>query len=161
MIVDPANSSIVAVANASGINVSLDGGATWNLNATVPAASSDWSSGLAFDPSGGTTGGQTANVYLTSYGNGVWFSSTGISGTFAQLTNGTGPTTVRCAQVDYNGVYYCSDNATNGVIWTWASGTWTAVKTFSGDKARSVCVDPRQASAGRAIVFPFNAGGQI
>ena len=50
---------------------------------------------LKVPASGGTTGGQTANVYLTSYGNGVWFSSTGISGTFTQLTNGTGPTRPR------------------------------------------------------------------
>ncbi len=165
MIVDPANGSIVAVANASGINVSLDGGATWNLNATVPAASSGWSSGLVFDPSGGTVTNagqtQTANVYLTSYGNGVWFSSTGISGTFAQLITGGGPTLVRCAGVDSNGVYYCGDNATNGQVWKYASGTWTSILSFTGNQARVVCVDPRVANAGRVIVSNINSGAQF
>jgi hypothetical protein len=127
--IDPNNQDIVYESVPGGIEQTFNSGALATLNATIPSPASPTtqvSGGLAFDPTGGTcmVSGQmrTCNVYLTSYGNGVWEATDGT--TFSQIAqSGTGPTTVIRARMAPDGAYWCVD--ASGAIWKWASGTWT------------------------------------
>lgn len=157
--VDPNNQDVVYFAtNNNGVQVSFDAGATAAAVSGVTASTTGpGGAGLCFDASSGTVtvGGQTRTkiIYIPSYGNGVWQSTDG-GVTWAQIGAGTGPTTVRTAQIDSNGVYFCADGTKT---WMWTStgttpnNTWVEMKpSGSSFAAQAVCIDPN--TPGRLIV---------
>ncbi|MBL9070234.1 MAG: exo-alpha-sialidase [Sphingopyxis sp.] len=96
MNVDPANHLVVGfgppdVSAAGGFKYTLDGGDTWVSHPDIPAplqVVNDKDRGMAvtFDPESGTTSGRTNHVYVWSYGNGIYRSTTGVSGTFTLIS---------------------------------------------------------------------------
>ena len=157
MAVDPNNPNVVCAATLNGIWYSTDGGATQagyvsGIPAWVPN-SSFFSGGQVFDESGGTivTGGitQTAIVYLTSYGNGVYRSTTGIGGTFTKIADGSGspqasPKNVFSAQCDGFGSYFCCDGFG---AWRYDGATWTNMvpSPYSANAPSIIAVDKNNA----------------
>ena len=135
--IDPQTPNTIYVGTPkNGLQYSTDGGSTWNTVSTsnVPASTTDGGGhypgylGMVFDNS--------HNLYVYSYGNGVYELS---SGTWAHLTTGTGPTTVQFATVDYSTGYYFAVDTT-GDLWRWNGTTW--YETISDGTVIAVAADP-------------------
>jgi len=137
--VDPANSSIVYMATlASSLYATFDKGSTCFAVGTVsaPGLISGTSSGggylIAFDSSGGTTvtcphsaSVCTKNIYVSSYGTGVYKSTDG--GLTWALTTST-PTTHHAMKADGFGNLFFIDNSNNnglGVLRKFNGTTWS------------------------------------
>jgi hypothetical protein len=87
--IDPANPDHVIVSNPRGYPLrTVDGGETWQSITSLPVGSSNTigALGITFDPSGGTTGGKTNNVYLMILGTGI-YRSTDAGATFSQISS--------------------------------------------------------------------------
>jgi hypothetical protein len=135
MAVDPANPDVVYVGTTSnGLWASADAGASWTRVTGVPAGTGSGITGIAFDPTSGTTNGKTNTIYAGSWGYGV-YRSTSAGGTWTRPTGG--PTTVNNAVVASDGIYYATDGA---AAHKFAGGVWTKINSASG--WHSVAVDP-------------------
>lgn len=150
MAVDPVNPNVVYVGTAqNGLFVTTDGGASFNSVSTIPVSLTDTNSvypgisGIAFDPTSGTTGGRTKVIYASSYGNGVYRSGDG-GATWTPLSGG--PSGVSHARVASDGAYYAAslDNTGATGLWRSVSGIWTNVTdtTVDGNGIATVITDP-------------------
>jgi hypothetical protein len=146
MAVDPLNAdTVITGAGGSGVWRTADGGTTWTQIVAIPATPADangqypGTTGIVFDPTGGSTGGRTNIVYAASAGNGV-YRSTDNGVTWTKTVGG--PTTVVHAQVAKDGILYVGSG--DGA-WRYASGTWTNLTNNPGGPtqgATNVLVDP-------------------
>jgi hypothetical protein len=151
--VDPANSSIVYMSTpSSSIYRTVDKGATCQAAnaATIitPTSSGGVGGGylIAFDSSGGTTSTCpnsasvcTKNIYVSSYGTGVYKSTDG--GATWTLTPGT-PTTHLYMTADPTGVLWFVDTAGSPGVARKFNGTWSAVSFSGSTQIQSVAYDP-------------------
>jgi PKD repeat protein len=146
--VDPANSAIVYFGTPlSGLQLSLDGGLTWNLvGGGLPSAANVIN--ITYDPTGGTTivSGQlrTAVLYATAYDSAVYRSADG-GQTWADITTGitvsgqsiAGRT--RMTEIDSLGRLYVTRSGSNQ-YWRYAGSTWSIVT--NPNTAKSLAIDP-------------------
>lgn len=164
--VDPNNSSVAYMSTpGSGLEFTKDQGATCSVVSSVGTATTTGGVGgghlIAFDTSAGTTtvSGQTRtkNVYVSTYGTGVYKSTDG--GVTWTLTTGT-PTTHWYMTVDSNGVVWFIDNSGSGfgTARTY-SGSWSAVSALNGKAAEAVAYDPNNCGVGACHVFYQITGG--
>ena len=139
MAVDPANPDVVyAGTQNKGLLRSYDGGASWQAVGSVPVASGAGITGIAFDPSSGTTSGRTNTVYAGAAGNGVW-RTTDAGATWAKLSGS--PNSIAHAVVASDGVFYATGTGV-GAVWRLQAGVWTNVRPDGGQYWHSVMVDP-------------------
>lgn len=94
----------------------------------------------------------SSEIFASSYGNGIYHTTGGPTGTWTNITSGSGPTTVVTAAYDANAnVYYALDNsngAGTGSLWKYASGTWTNILSSSGttNGMTGMAIDPNTAN---------------
>jgi hypothetical protein len=150
MAVDPINQDFVLIGMPSvGIVMSTNAGASWSKT-SVPASTSTGSGSngnlVAFDPSGGTSGGKTKNIYAASYGNGLYFS--GDSGvTWNAVTTTGAPTTFQNMVIDpTSGVVFIVDGG-GANIYKYTGGgtggTWSTGSVFDNPSSiHGVAIDP-------------------
>jgi hypothetical protein len=152
MAVDPINPDVLYVGTSAGVlvssNASQGSGSTPTFAATsgITAANSNGPGYLfAFDPSGGSTGGKSNVLYVSSNGQGV-FKMTAPGGAFAVVPGG--PTTrLGHMVVSPNGVVWAASNATQNA-YKLVSGTWTTYSNaVIGVNPKSVVVDPNRSSS--------------
>ena len=164
------NDPTVAIVGLSTRSVyyTLDGGTTWTVIGGIPGSTTVGSGKpgytIVFDPSDAT--GTT--IYISSYGNGLYKSTTGPNGTFTAISGA--PTTISRAKITSTGLYYCGYGATFGgltqstpYLAVLSSGTWTVILnnifTFTG-----FAVDPNNLSRVVAMsesgtsIISFNGG---
>jgi hypothetical protein len=168
MAVDPSDSNTVYVGTPqNGLWYSTDSGRSWtHVNSgSVPNPATDGSG--TFPGFSGMVIDNNHNVYVYSYGNGVYKYD---GSTWSHLTSGTGPNSVQLAAIDYNtGYYYAVDNK-GANLWRWNGTTWTEVLPAGrGDpniqNVVAVAVDPN--TSGHVIAVSvsgnlnesFNSGG--
>jgi hypothetical protein len=150
MAVDPANPDVVYFGTpTNGLWMTVDGGGSWQKVSGITTGTTAGYPGIAFDPTSGTTGGNTSTLYVPSWGNGVWISKN--AGSTWTKTNG-GPTTVNNAAVAADGTYYAVDGT---AAWKYAGGAWTSINSQQGWHA--VACDP--ANAARVILI--DGGGNM
>jgi hypothetical protein len=78
-----------------------------------------------------TSGGSTPGIYVASYGNGVYHTSTGPGGTWAELNSAGMPTTFVTMRCDAAGNLWLVDatnGATQGNLNEYSGGAWTEAK---------------------------------
>lgn len=148
--IDPQNTNAV-VAGTPGGNAfyTTDGGSTWTAitlgTACTPSTPAGSTQGggydFAYDRSSSVSGGLTQGIYLTCYGTGVYYSSTGPSGTFALLNSSGMPTTPHQIAVSNAGLLYVT-NGTNVYLYT--ASTWSLILdgTAKTIASRSIAIDP-------------------
>jgi hypothetical protein len=133
IVIDPNNNNIAWVTGDSNVEVTLDGGATWNTCAGLPTARCF---AMAYDPT-------TPNrLVVGSFGNGLYVSTNANLGTSATFT------LVSAAVLEpgegrfgSDGTYYCTDGATLAGIWRLTSANvFSQITTASG--CYTVAVDP-------------------
>lgn len=74
MAVDPANANVVYMGtDVAGMFVTIDGGTNWSAVSGIPVGA--YINAIVFDPTGGTTGGRTKNIYA-GLSAPVWAAST-------------------------------------------------------------------------------------
>jgi xyloglucan-specific exo-beta-1,4-glucanase len=161
--VDPQNPTFVLIGSGVLLTKSTDGGVTNTAisTGTIPAPTTAAAGNLiCFDPSGGTSGGLTKNIYVTSYGNGTYFSND--SGATWHNVTGSGPTTFVRAFCDQSGNFWAIDATAGGgaygAIWKFTgglSGTWASV--LSGLAPSDVAVNP--ANASNVVAFEGTGNG--
>lgn len=143
MAVDPTNANNVLIGTPqNGLFYSTDGGVTLSLVTGVPAGLKDVGTGtypgitgIAYSPASATT------IYASSYGNGVYQTTTGPAGTWTKLTNGTGPGNVRLGAVDGGtGFYWAVDAAGN--LWYWDGTIWHETLLASSTAVNAFAIDP-------------------
>jgi hypothetical protein len=183
--VDPANSDIVYMGTYAGpLELTVNQGSTCSAVSGPATPTSVGGNGggylIAFDTSGGTTtscAGSapicTKNIYVSSYGNGVYQSTNG--GQTFTLTTGT-PTTHFYMTVDPNGTVWFVDNSGGtgniGTAHKFSGGTWSAPSFSGNDSLVSVAFDPNNCSSnttchvaflqtggGANVAFTTNSGG--
>jgi hypothetical protein len=136
MAIDPNNSNVVYVGTTNnGVFLTTDGGMTYQSVSSVPVGGAGGITGLAFDPSSGSTSGRTNTIYAVSYGKGV-YQSTNAGASWAALTGG--PTTADQAIV-VNGAYYV---ASGSALMRYKAGTWSQLLTDSGQGVHTISIDP-------------------
>ena len=157
--VDPQNADVVLVGTErDGLFYSTDAGASWSQVMGVKAASN---AGIivAYDPSSAVSGGRKQGIYASSYGSGVYRSTTGPGGTWT-LTSGT-PTTHQHMSVGADGVVYLTGNDKDNNVHIFSSGSWSIVSVGNQSTVVAVSVDPSNASRVVAINQNGNASVSI
>src|SRR6202789_3600511 len=148
MAVDPANESNLLVGTpANGVFFSTNGCANFTLVTAITdssAAGSGYGNALvAFDFST-ISGGAAQRACATSYGNGIWCTTTGLGGTWNELNSANMPTTFYHMIIDAAGNLYVCDNTTGGggKLWKY-TGSWAQVSSgVIAGNAESIAVDP-------------------
>ena len=147
MAVDPANPDVVYLGTPNnGLFVTFDAGNTWRQVTTVPLSiNAGFSFSIAFDPTSGTTNGNTKRIYVCSDGNGFYLCPDG-SGTFAAMSGG--PRQVSDAAVSpLDGVLYaCARNGGTANLWHCVAGKWAVLSNCNEHAAWSVAPDPHDAN---------------
>jgi hypothetical protein len=157
MAVDPQNADIVLVGTeTNGLFYSMDAGASWRAVAAVTTASAVGII-VAFDPSSGVSEGRKQGIYASSYGTGVYHTTTGPSGTWT-LTTGT-PRTHQRMTVGSDGVVYLTGNDNDNNIHIFSSGSWSTVSVGSQSAIVSVSVDP--SNAARVVAVNQNGNTSV
>lgn len=161
---DPANAAVLAVASrGQGLRYTLDSGATWTTHPDIPTPTvGDKGITIAFDRSSTVSGSpsQTQIVYVGVEGNGIYRSTTGISGTFALIAST--PTTVGGMSVhEASGKLWmstrtagASENCTQLYSWT-SGGGWVTITGLTAIKG--VCCHPTDIDK----VWAFDGGTDI
>lgn len=161
---DPANAAVLAVASrGQGLRYTLDSGATWTTHPDIPTPTvGDKGITIAFDRSSTVSGSpsQTQIVYVGVEGNGIYRSTTGVSGTFALIAST--PTTVGGMSVhEASGKLWmstrtagASENCTQLYSWT-SGGGWTTITGLTAIKG--VCCHPTDIDK----VWAFDGGTDI
>lgn len=145
--VDPANQNVVYVGTPSqGVFVTADGGDTWNSISPSSIAYSINVNGIypghaiAFDPNSRVSDGKTQNIYIASYGTGIYQSING--GTSWTPTKNT-PTTFRHMLVDQGGkVWLCDDL---GHLHKYIK-SWSSISS-AGSDCHSIAINPSNSDA--------------
>lgn len=167
--VDPNNSSVVYASTFSGApQRTIDGGTTFGAVSGITSATTVNGIGggylFAFDTSGGTTTvssqTRTRNVYLSSYGTGVYKSTDG--GQTWALTTGT-PTTHLFMTADPFGNLWFVDNTGTGSFGTarkYNGTAWSAVSFTNSTLTVAVAYDPNNCASAVTckIVYTIGAG---
>jgi hypothetical protein len=152
MAVDPANEDILVVGTpANGLHFTSDGGQTFQQISAVPPSRPSASGGygnmlVAFDPST-MKGESTPGIYVSSYGNGVFHTGTGPSGSWTRVVDS--PTTHWRMICDEKGNLYLSDNTSDGggALHRYSGGVWqTPGRSIIGSDAGAIAVDPSDAN---------------
>src|SRR5262245_51105664 len=144
MAVDPANPDVVYVGTPqNGLFVTSNGGTSWQSVGGVPISAATSGAypgitGIAFDPTSGTTGGKTNTIFAASYGNGV-YRSTNAGASFSLLAGGPSGG-VSHGKMASDGVYYAS-SADGAKVWRYQSSAWTDI-TPAADFWSTVVTDP-------------------
>lgn len=170
MAVDPNNKDVIVLGTPHSGQFVTTNGKTFGTLKNVPASTSGMpASGIAFDNSSphncGAENNQTCVVWVCSYGNGCWRSSTGSTGTFVKVTTGIGPKNVAHGKVGIDGVYYATE-ADWSKTWrftnTWtdisppgSSGTNYTVTIYPTDATKIVITS---ASGAQSFVSNANSG---
>ena len=173
MAVDPQNTEICLVGTPGyGIFYTTDGGTSWtNMpSSSIPICTTPSGSScpggylIAFDPSSSLAAGATQGIYVTSYGNGVYHTSSGFSGTWAKVIGSRGemPTTHRNMAADQFGNLWVIDasNADRGYINIYGHSTskifpareWTQI-TARGNGLSCIAIDPSQTAESHSRIF--------
>jgi hypothetical protein len=125
----------------SGLFYSTDGGTGFTNIASFPVGVLNTSpnqncysgvTGICFQP------GTPNTIYAAAYGQGIFKSTTGVTGTWTQINSGLGPSNIRQAKLSSNGTYFVLDEAQN--VWTYSGTTWTEV--ISDGLTTGLGVDP-------------------
>lgn len=151
MAIDPGNESYLLVGTpAGGVFYSTNGCSTFTHIAAIPnssATSNGYGNALvAFDPST-TSGGSTSRACASSYGHGVYCTTTGLSGTWAQLSST--PTTHWHMAIDASGNLFLVDNSQGGggELHEYTGGSWSQVSSGTiGNDAESIAISPANAN---------------
>lgn len=161
---DPSNAAVLAVASrGQGLRYTLDSGATWTTHPDIPTPTTgDKGITIAFDRSSTVSGSpsQTQIVYVGVEGNGIYRSTTGVSGTFALIAST--PTTVGGMSVhEASGKLWmstrtagASENCTQLYSWT-SGGGWVTITGLTAIKG--VCCHPTDIDK----VWAFDGGTDI
>ena len=145
MAVDPANANVVwgsypedstTCTVAQDLKYTTDGGATWNTISTgvIPQPTIVGAPyNIAFDSSVGTTGGKTKNIYVSSNGNGVYFSNDA-GATFTKISGAVTQAYFCSSTVSSTGVYavITSTASTLGTICSYGGGGVSYLWEYSG-----------------------------
>lgn len=145
--IHPTNPAVLYIGLPTGLYFTDDSGTTWTLVSTaqVPAPTSGYVTGIAFDPSTPST------VYANSNGNGTYQTtnaSTSSAGTWSAISGGPSTNGVVSGKVTpTGGIYYALDgvNGSAGNLWGY-NGSWTQVLSNSPDPVFAFAVDPSNAS---------------
>jgi hypothetical protein len=172
MAVDPANADIVfASTPSSGLWKTTDGGTTWNRvtavgsGTTPPGAQMGLGHLIVFDPTSSVVGGVTQGIYVSTYGTGVYHTTTG--GPLASgwtLTTST-PTTHNQMAIGPDGVLWltntdCCGGGAGSLLRY--NGTWSTSIASGTPQLSGVAVDPNNcASAGACHVYALNYTGNL
>jgi hypothetical protein len=149
MAVDPADETRLLVGTPnSGVFYSTDGCATFTHISAIANSSTGNNALVAFDFNS-ISGGSTPRACATSYGTGIYCTTTGLAGTWA-LINSTGmPTTFWRMTFDRSGNLFVVDNTGGGggKLNSYISSTWAQVSSgVVGSDAQSVTIDSNNAS---------------
>lgn len=131
----------------------------WTITATATTANTQNNSLIAYDP---TTcgGGSCTTWYATSYGNGVYKTTSGPSGTWLLVSNS--PTKPHHLTVDKFGSVWETDEASASANKCAAPCiSFSPVAALSGITVVDVAVDPASGSASAATIAAINAGGSL
>lgn len=143
MNVDPFNHLVVALGNPDtgangGLKYTLDGGDNWVSvsQAVIPAPTiADSGMAVAFDPD------NSGHVYVWSYGNGIYRSTTGVNGTFSAISGAPtdiGHMVARNGKLWVGGTY----NGNSSQLKTWTSGGgWVNVSGVTDTKHIAISPD--------------------
>ncbi len=146
MAIDPINSDIVYVGTSDlGVWVTTNAGVTWSKINSIPVGLIEGSaypghSGIAFDPTSGSTGGKTNTIYIPSWGNGVW-KSTDAGASWTQMSGA--PTKVMHGKVASDGKYFaCNQGPSYAVdnMYLCSGSTWTNISP--GGEVVAFAIDP-------------------
>jgi len=158
MAIDPINPDVVYLGTPdSGLFRTVDGGQTWTQITAVPNAGqangtyAAGYTGIAFDPTSGSTNGKTNTIYVPGFGNGV-YRSTDAGNTWALLSGG--PTTVQHAKVASDGSYYAA--GLDGSLWRYRVGAWQNI-TPQYTNVITVAIHPQNTS----LIIAQSDSGQI
>jgi xyloglucan-specific exo-beta-1,4-glucanase len=174
--VDPANTDVVYMSKNGSMQFTYDGGTTCSSITGVGSASNQLGAGftggylIAFDTSGGniSTGTgvysgltRTKNIYVSTYGTGVYKSTDG-GQTWSLLNTSNMPTTHVTMKVDPFGTLWHGDdnrNAGLGELRKYVGTTWTTV-TAAGINIDGFDYDPNScSSAGTCKLVGMLGGG--
>ncbi len=151
--IDPHNPAVVMVGCPTGTFYSTNSGGAFTATA-IPAGTATRASLIAFDPSSWTSG-DTPTVYASSHGNGIYRSTTGVSGTFTLLNSANMPTTASQMKIASDGTVYVVN--ASYALYKYSGGAWSILSPYpvfgSGYTTKDVFADP--ANSARVI-----AGGQ-
>lgn len=146
--IDPQNANAIVVGTPSGnAFYTIDGGTTFNT-ITLGSACTITTVGtqgggynFAYDLNSSVSGGLTQGIYLSCYGTGVYYSSTGPSGTFSLLNSAGMPTLPKQIKTSPAGLLYVI--ATNNV-YLYTAGAWTNILdgTAKTIASASIAIDP-------------------
>lgn len=137
MAIDPNNSNVWYVGNGSGLQVTTNGGVSFNaVGGGFPTGAG--ALGICIDPNSGTTGGITNTIWAASFGNGVYKSTN--AGVTWTLISGS-PSNVAHAKLGADGAYYANPvlGATNFYR---IVGTTVSPITVGGSGCFCLAVDP-------------------
>lgn len=149
MAVDPINDNVVWMGTETALYYTQNGGASWTTVSigSIPSPLPAYSGGanangaylIEFDASGGSSGGMTKNIFVSSYGNGL-YESTNSGSTFSAV--GSSPTTHLAMAADGSGNLYYLDNVGGasqyGNLWRLNSGSWTDIFNAASNSANPV-----------------------
>jgi len=160
--VDPANEWSVVVTTpqmgvsySNGLATACTGTWTTIASSSIPPLSRTSSDGnnyvVAYDPTT-TKGGSTLGICVGSYGNGLYCTPAGPSGTWTKVTGS--PTTFNELFIDPAGIYWIVDDTNTGccgALNKYSGGLWSTVISNRG-YIKGVTVDPANALHVLAIV---------
>lgn len=157
--IDPADANdVIFCSEGSGCQQSSNGGTTAAFITGLTNASSD---GMypVFDPST-TSGGSTPGIYIASYGNGVYHTTGGLTGSWT-LTTST-PTTVMFMLCTGAGKVFLVGNngGTDQTLYEYGgSGSWSSVTAGSSSVGPIIGVAVNPSNASDVVVV--NQAGQL
>lgn len=178
--VDPINPDVCYIATTNvGVyqtaNGTLGASSTWTQisTATIPANDTQYMGCVAFDSSGGATGGKTNNIYASVSGGGL-YKSTDAGGAWALVANMPATTSIKRIKVASDGTIYLNTFTStaaadaSGRIYklTFPAGvpTWADISgpiVSSGGAIEGIVLDLTTSGATQKIVaFSYGSGFQ-
>jgi hypothetical protein len=159
---DPASSGQIAVVSVPGAAplLTTNGGTTWSTIAGINPPTGSNGSLIVSDPVSSVVGVATQTVYISSYGTGVYRSTTGAGGTF-NLTSGT-PTSHSAMWVDkFSQLWLLTGQSAAASLRKFTSGSWSASTISANGAASAIALDPNSTSATANHLDVLRASGHI
>jgi hypothetical protein len=156
MAVDPANADVVIVGTQTdGLWYTANAGASWTLISSAMASTTGGFL-VRYDPSS-TVGsnGQTQGIYASSYGKGVFHTTTGPGGAWSPTARS--PITHNEMAIASDGVVFLTGNDNDNNLRKFSGGAWSSVSVGSEGVQLGVAVDPTDA----AHVVVVNSSGNV